>query len=114
MRIEEIVTIPDTILRKRAEKVSVFDVELHNFAKKMVEMMRQYDGVGLAAPQVGVSKRIIVLEYTPTEKDKDGKPFPLMVLVNPTVTKLSTEKVAMPEGCLSLPAIEIEVKRPKE
>jgi peptide deformylase len=61
MRIQDVVTVPDQILRKKAEKVVVFDVELANFARKMVEMMRRYDGVGLAAPQVGVSKRIIVI-----------------------------------------------------
>ncbi len=116
MRIQEIVTVPSLILRKKAEKVTIFDVELQNLAKKMVEMMRQYDGVGLAAPQIGISKRIIVLEYDPQNDDKTrgDKPFPLTVLTNPTITKYSKEQIAMAEGCLSLPGIEIDVKRPKE
>lgn len=116
MRVQDIVTVPNPILRKKAEKVTSFDIELQNLTQKMVNMMRQYDGVGLAAPQMGVSKRIIVVEYDPKGDDKDraDKPFPLTILANPVITKFSKEQVIMPEGCLSLPGIEIDVKRPKE
>lgn len=116
MRVQEIVTIPNLILRKKAEKVTTFDIGLQNLATKMVKLMREYDGVGLAAPQIGVSKRMITVEYNPENdsKNREDKPFPLMVLVNPTITKYSTDKIVMYEGCLSLPGLELEVKRPKE
>ncbi len=113
MRKTPIITIPNPILRQRAQKVSKFDEALRLLAANMVEMMRKYDGVGLAAPQIGVSKRMIVLEFNPTEEESE-KPFPLTILVNPSITKYSKEKVVMLEGCLSLPDIEVEVERPKE
>ncbi|MDO8513442.1 MAG: methionyl-tRNA formyltransferase [bacterium] len=115
MKAKEIITIPAKILREKAKRVTSFDFELQQLSSQMVSIMRQYDGVGLAAPQIGESKRMIVLEYIPREKDTNSdKPFPLIVLINPIVTKFSSEKCTMPEGCLSLPGLEIDVTRPKE
>lgn len=115
MRVQEVVTIPNPILRQKAQKVANFDIELLNLSTKMIELMRQYDGVGLAAPQMGISQRMIVIEYNPREKEKNtDKPFPLTILINPAITRFSNEKVVMVEGCLSLPGLEMEVKKPKE
>jgi peptide deformylase len=110
-----IITIPDPILRQRAKKVTLFDDNLKTLAQQMSMTMRNYDGVGLAAPQVGQSIRMIVVEYEPREnEDSRGNPFPLTVLVNPTITKFSKEQEVIAEGCLSLPDLEADVKRSAE
>lgn len=119
MAVLPILTIPNPILRQSSKKVTRFDSELKKLAQEMVETMRHYSGVGLAAPQVGSLVRMVVLEYEPTQKEiKEGtardKPFSLIILVNPKITRFSKEKVVMDEGCLSLPDLELKVERPKE
>src|SRR5574344_1235222 len=92
---------PDEVLRKKCEKVSVVDDKIRKFLDDMLETMYLDKGCGLAAPQVGVSKRIVVLDPTPSEEDKDiHNP---MYLVNPEIIWKSEEKILFCEGCLSLP-----------
>ncbi len=95
------------VLRKKAEKVTNFDEELSKLVNNMVETMYKAPGIGLAAPQVGVSKRVFVADIsTPEKKDK------LYVLINPEILKFSEEKDKMEEGCLSIPEIYENVVRP--
>ena len=94
----------DPALRKTAQPVEKFDAEFAALVEGMVEAMHREDGVGLAAPQVGVALRLIVIDTTHGEE----KPF---VLANPEITALSDEKVEGDEGCLSLPGITLAVER---
>jgi len=112
MKKREILTDPNPILRAEAETVTVFDGQIQDLIDDMIYTMRTADGIGLAAPQVGVSKKIIVAEFDFSEENEDK--FPLLVVVNPTVETLSDEQQFMVEGCLSFPGKELYVKRPKK
>ncbi len=103
----------DPVLRKAAEKVTDFDFELQALIDNMIETMRHSSGVGLAAPQIGVSKQIFVCEFSVPD-DSKYKPFPLTVLCNPMIVRSSEQEINMVEGCLSFPGLDILVKRPKE
>ncbi len=113
MAIRQIVTLPDPILRRKARPVSRFDADLQTLVDDMVETMRQAPGVGLAAPQVGVSERVIVVEYMEDEEDEDA-PKKLYVMVNPEIKKSSEETGLGIEGCLSVPGLQGEVERALE
>ncbi len=114
MGLRTIVTLPDPVLRKKARPVSVFDKNLQTLIDDMIETMRQAPGVGLAAPQVGISERLIVIEYAEPpqegEEEKEVKPK-LYVVANPEIVKTSEEKVLGVEGCLSIPGLVGEVER---
>jgi peptide deformylase len=98
----EIVRWPDPILEKKADPVTEFDDKLKEFAAEMTSVMHVSKGIGLAAPQVGVSKRI--LEIAPM----DGKFHRTMI--NPEIVSTVGQVIAR-EGCLSFPGIEVKVKR---
>jgi|WetSurMetagenome_2_1015567.scaffolds.fasta_scaffold01296_11 peptide deformylase len=102
----DIVYYGDPILRKKAKPVTVFDAGLADLVNEMIETMAQNDGVGLAAPQVGVSKRIVTIDATRGEA-------PPIVLVNPEFTYQSEELVEREEGCLSFPDIHLDITRPE-
>jgi len=95
----------DEILRKRAREVDVVDDKIRQLAQDMLDTMHKYDGVGLAAPQVGILKRVIVIDLY-----EEGTQF---VLINPVLIKTKGEQVC-DEGCLSFPNQYGKVKRPKE
>jgi peptide deformylase len=95
----------DPVLRKQAEPVKKFDKQLAAFGADLIETMRERDGVGLAAPQVGKSIAMVVVSK---ERD-DETPF---VLVNPQITYASEETEETEEGCLSIPEINARVRRP--
>ncbi len=107
MAILKLYEYPDPILRQKCERVSKVDDELRVFLDNMLETMYADKGCGLAAPQVGVSKRVVVLDYA-TEEDVEKKP---MFLVNPEIIWSSEEKIMFCEGCLSLPDQRAEVER---
>lgn len=109
MAILDIVTFPDPFLRLKAKQVTKFDSELQTLIDNMFETMRAAPGVGLAAPQIGESLRLIVVEYTEDE-DENAKPKKY-VLVNPEIVKRSEETVTDLEGCLSLPGLAGTVER---
>jgi peptide deformylase len=109
MAVKEIVTLPEAILRHKAHKVTSFGPDLQKLAEDMIETMRQAPGVGLAAPQVGESTRLIVVEYG-DEEDEEIPPK-LYVMANPEITRSSQETVLGTEGCLSIPGIQGEVER---
>ncbi|NBI29612.1 peptide deformylase [Chengkuizengella marina] len=105
MAIRVIVKNPDPILREKCKQVTKFNKNLHKLLDDMAETMYDAPGVGLAAPQIGILKRVIVLDSG--EEDGPG----LIELVNPEIIKTSTEKEIGPEGCLSIPSISGDVNR---
>jgi len=109
MAILEIVTFPEPTLRLKAKQVTKFDTELQTLVDNMFETMRAAPGVGLAAPQIGESLRLVVVEYAEDE-DENVKPKKY-VLVNPEIIKRSEEMVTDVEGCLSLPGLAGRVER---
>lgn len=116
MTVREIVAVPDPVLRKKAKTVTQFDEKLQTLIDDMVETMRVAPGVGLAAPQVGVLERVIVVEYYENEEDEDSEdetepPKRLYTIVNPEITRKSTEVEIGTEGCLSVPGYNGEVER---
>ncbi len=110
MALRQIVYLPDPILRRKAKPVNRFDASLQTLIDDMVETMRQAPGVGLAAPQVGISERIIVVEY-PLDDSKEDAPKKLFTMVNPEIKEMSPETELGVEGCLSVPGLQGEVER---
>jgi len=115
MSIRNIITLPDPVLRRKARPVTAFDGNLQSLIDDMIETMREAPGVGLAAPQVNISERLIVVEYGEEEEAEDGtvieQPKKLFVMVNPEIVKASEEMETGVEGCLSIPGIVGEVDR---
>lgn len=109
MAVRKIVTIGDEILRKEAHKVKKFDKELHRLLDDMIETLRDAPGVGLAAPQVNVPDRVIVVELA--EDEDDPKSAKVYEFVNPEIVFQSDEEVEGEEGCLSIPHIVGDVWR---
>jgi peptide deformylase len=110
MAYRQIVTLPDPVLRRKARPVTRFDAELQTLIDDMIETMREAPGVGLAAPQVGISERVIVVEYAEDEEKEDA-PRKLYVMINPEI-KVSSDEIEMAiEGCLSVPGWQGEVER---
>jgi len=109
MSVLKLYEYPDEVLRQKCEKVSKVDDDLRRFLDDMLETMYVDKGCGLAAPQVGVTKRIIVVDDNPSDDDKSARNP--MYLVNPEIIWRSEEKVLFNEGCLSLPQQRAEVER---
>ena len=109
MTLREIITIPNPILRKKAHKVTEFGKDFQQLVTDMIETMREAPGVGLAAPQIAVSERLIVVEYG--DDDDEEAPKKLYVLANPEITAASSEMETGIEGCLSVPELVGEVGR---
>ncbi|RPI29830.1 MAG: peptide deformylase [Chloroflexota bacterium] len=112
MAIREIVSHPNPVLKRKARKVTEFGSDLQTLIDDMVETMRVAPGVGLAAPQVGISQRLVVVEYGDDE-DENVKPR-LYTLVNPEIVRYSTEKEMGVEACLSIPKLAGNVERSLE
>ena len=102
----KISTYPAPVLRKKTRAVKKFDDQLTQFVDEMFETMAVSGGIGLAAPQVGKSKKVIVIDTM--------EPGGRYALVNPKITWVSKEQEPFNEGCLSLPGMEGEVFRPRE
>ena len=115
MGIRTIVSLPDPVLRRKARPVTRFDSNLQTLIEDMIETMRAAPGVGLAAPQVNISQRLIVVEYAEHEDEEDTEEKPikkkLYVMLNPEIIKTSEETVPGVEGCLSVPGVVGEVER---
>jgi len=113
MPVREIVTVPNPILRAKAKKVRSVTREVQGLIDDLVETMRQAPGVGLAAPQVGVGLRVIVVEYAeqPEDPQADSRPPKLYAVVNPEVARQSEATLLGNEGCLSIPGYMGEVER---
>lgn len=98
------------VLRKKAEPIENFDENLLQLIRDMKETMLEYNGAGLAAPQVGVSKRLFVAGLPENLEDKNS-PIQWYVFVNPRITHYSKEVESMEEGCLSFPELFFPVNR---
>jgi len=98
----EIRVIGDPVLREHAQEVTTFDRGLRKLAKRMIRVMHDAPGVGLAAPQIGVLQRLLVY-------DVDDDP---QALVNPVLDEFSEESEESDEGCLSVPGVTMPVERP--
>ncbi len=101
MAVRTIVTVPDPVLRRKAKKVTTFDKDLQVLIDDMIETMRAAPGVGLAAPQVGVSQRVIVVEYGEGEEEDENVPKKLYAVVNPEIVEASPERVHRPWKAVS-------------
>ena len=95
-------TIPDPVLRQKARRVSKIDDALHKLIDDMIDTMRDADGVGLAANQVGILQRVVVIEIPEEEQ--------VRVLINPEIVRREGERV-VEEGCLSIPGFRGELVR---
>ena len=102
-----IVTLPDPILRKISAPVERIDEEMRKLADDMLETMYDAPGVGLAAIQVGVPLRLVVIDVE--DEDDARKPF---VMFNPEIVALGLETRLHEEGCLSIPDTRVEIERP--
>ena len=105
----DVVLFPDPVLRKETEEITAFDDELKGVVEGMFERMFESQGVGLAAPQVGLSMRLFVLN---DEGDRD-KPERNLALINPTIKSFGGKKTCHEEGCLSLPGVHADITRPE-
>jgi len=101
----EICTYPDPILKKKAKEVVTFDKDIQELIDAMSAIMYQASGIGLAANQVGVAKRIILFDTMHREKGKN-----LNILINPTIV-LAEDETMFEEGCLSVPEFTGEIAR---
>jgi peptide deformylase len=96
---------PDPVLKQKAKKITMIDSSIRKLAQDMLDTMYDSDGVGLAAPQIGVSKRIMVIDVS----GEDDPPKPI-IFINPEIIELEGE-LSGQEGCLSFPDVFFEVKR---
>jgi peptide deformylase len=107
MAILPIITIPDPVLRKRATSVERVDATLLELAQSMLATMYDAPGIGLAAPQVGVLRRLIVMDPS-----RDEEPKQPLIMVNPVILERGSEMRIHEEGCLSIPDVTAEIERP--
>ncbi len=115
MGLRTIITLPDPVLRRKARPITKFDKNLQSLIDDMIDTMREAPGVGLAAPQVGIGERLVVIEYA-EEAEQEGQEVKkvkpkLYVLINPEIVKASEETELGVEGCLSIPGLVGEVER---
>ncbi len=108
MSIKDIVTVPSEILKKISEPIEKVGINEKKLINDLFETMYNFKGIGLAAVQVGILKRILVIDVS----TKDEKKNPLS-FINPTIKKVSDETSIYEEGCLSIPETFIEIERPK-
>tara|TARA_B100000900_G_C20409835_1_gene646340 strand:- start:349 stop:873 length:525 start_codon:yes stop_codon:yes gene_type:complete len=109
MSVLEILTIPDKRLKNKSSEVKLFDQKLKKTVDDMFDTLNDSgNGIGLAAPQVGIEKRIVIIDL---KEDNKSSPF---IFINPVVIKKSNEKAVNEEGCLSIPGYYAEVERAKE
>lgn len=105
MAVLEILKYPHSVLKKRSQEVERIDENVRQLIQDMTETMYDANGVGLAAPQVGVNKRIIVLDVSPMDPEQD-----LFALINPEIMA-EEDEIDHEEGCLSVPECQETIKR---
>ena len=108
MAVKKILTYPNSLLLRISERIEKFDENLISLSRDLIDTMYEADGVGLAAPQLGVNKRIFVMDCSGENEDKDCK-----IVINPEIEHESDELGSYKEGCLSIPGVTEEISRPK-
>ena len=98
----------DRVLRQPAKRIAKVDDKIRAIIKEMLQTMYSADGIGLAAPQVGIHKQLIVIDCDPQNSDN-----PPLVLINPKIVKYSSQVCDSEEGCLSIPGVYLPVTRPE-
>ena len=109
MSIKNIITIPDETLRKISDPIEKIGINEKKLINNLIDTMYDANGIGLAAIQIGIPKRIVVIDVSKEKSKKD-----LYCLINPVIKKFSNLKSSYEEGCLSIPDTFIEIERPKE
>ena len=109
-----ILKYPDAILTTPTQKVGAMTSAIRELIDSMIVTMRAAEGVGLAAPQIGQSLRIAVLEHTPGPKEDQATAVPLQILINPKIISRTGAQDSTTEGCLSLPGIEVSIPRARK
>ena len=112
MAILPIVTYNDPVLRKKTEPITEFTDEVRQFVADLFETMYNSEGVGLAAPQVGVSLQVFVIDADNMMDDDDELPGP-MAFINPKIIEKKGRQIPLDEGCLSIPEVTDKVLRPE-
>jgi peptide deformylase len=107
MAVLPIITIPDPVLRRKAAPIERVDADLLKLAQDMLATMYDAPGIGLAAPQVGVLRRLIVMDPS-----RDEEPKQPLIMVNPVILERGEEMRMHEEGCLSIPDVTAEIERP--
>ena len=108
MTVKKLITVPDEILRKSSQPIEKVSDNEKKLINDLFETMYHHKGIGLASIQIGIPKRIIVLDVS--QKDEIKKP---LCFINPAIKNISKEKSKYEEGCLSIPNTFIEIERPK-
>lgn len=106
-----IYTYGNTVLRKEAEEIDADYPNLQHLIKNMFETMYHADGIGLAAPQIGLSIRLLVIDLIPFEDDDPELSKFKVVMINPEMLEMSEEELLGGEGCLSIPGVSEDVLR---
>lgn len=122
-KIMEVRIYGDAFLKKKASPIKEITKEVKEIASDMISTMRKKEGIGLAATQVGIAKRIIAVEFTPNGENVSNPLTPgelffipqmPLVLVNPEMSEVGDEKISIEEGCLSVPGVYSNVVRHKK
>ncbi|MDP2966177.1 MAG: peptide deformylase [Pelolinea sp.] len=113
MALRDVIKLPNPVLRRKAHKVTDFGSDFQACVEDMIETMRNEPGVGLAAPQVNISQRLIVVEYPEDDEIEDALPK-LFIVANPEFNLMSKDLVKGTEGCLSVPNLLGQVERSNE
>jgi len=108
MAVKKILLYPNSLLLRISERIEKFDENLISLSKDLIDTMYEADGVGLAAPQLGINKRIFVMDCSGEDEEKDYR-----IVINPEIEHESEELGSYKEGCLSIPGITEEISRPK-
>ena len=108
MTVKPIITVPNELLKKTSDPIEKVGDNEKKLVKDLFETMYNSNGIGLAAVQVGILKRILVIDVSTKEEKKNP-----MCFINPVIKKISDEKSVYEEGCLSIPDTFIEIERPK-
>ena len=109
MTVRKVIIHPDQRLKKICDPVEIIDDEIIELGKDLLETMYKYSGIGLAASQIGVMKRVFVMDCS--TKEEKNSPF---IFINPEIIWISEELNLHEEGCLSLPEIFVEIERPEK
>ena len=108
MAVKKILRYPNPLLLKISVRIETFDKNLAGLSRDLIDTMYEADGVGLAAPQLGINKRIFVMDCSGEDEGKDCR-----IVINPEIEHESEDLNSYKEGCLSIPGITEEVFRPK-